>query len=198
VIRVVDLELTLGTPSSSDGTGGQRLGRQRNGAIPGSDEWFVVDMVPGAHPYQELASGLVRIAVDPKPTLAERLEDEDGGLVRVAGEILPPDGSELLLVIDQFEDVFGLVGNENQRARFLADIVAAVSDPGSRVRVIVTLRADFYESLASDTFRFDASDLMPPEIGADRFWKAMMTYTAEGPGSLDRILAELDEAWPDG
>jgi alpha-glucoside transport system substrate-binding protein len=53
-------------------------------------------------------------------------------------------------------------------------------------------------ALAADTFRFDASDLMPAEIGADRFWKAMITYAKEGPGSLDRILAELDAAWPDG
>jgi alpha-glucoside transport system substrate-binding protein len=53
-----------------------------------------------------------------------------------------------------------------------------------------------YESLANDTFRFDASDLMPPEIGEDLFWKAMMTYAAEGPDSLDRILSELDAAWP--
>ena len=52
-------------------------------------------------------------------------------------------------------------------------------------------------ALATDTFRFDASDLMPPEIGADLFWKAMMRYAAEGPGSLDSILTELDSAWPD-
>ena len=30
---------------------------------------------------------------------------------------------------------------------------------------------------------------MPPEIGADLFWKAMMRYAAEGPESLDDILA---------
>ncbi len=53
-----------------------------------------------------------------------------------------------------------------------------------------------YAAMGSDTFRFDASDLMPPEIGEDLFWKAMMTYAAEGPDSLDRLLTELDAAWP--
>ena len=53
-------------------------------------------------------------------------------------------------------------------------------------------------ALAADTFRFDASDLMPPEIGADLFWDAMMRYVREGPESLDAILAGLDAAWPDG
>jgi alpha-glucoside transport system substrate-binding protein len=54
-----------------------------------------------------------------------------------------------------------------------------------------------YAALADDAFRFDASDVMPPEIGADLFWKAMMRYATEGPSSLDAILSELDAAWPD-
>jgi serine/threonine protein kinase/ABC-type glycerol-3-phosphate transport system substrate-binding protein len=54
------------------------------------------------------------------------------------------------------------------------------------------------QALADDAFRFDASDLMPPEVGQFPFWSAMMTYLAEGPDSLDRILAELDAAWPRG
>jgi alpha-glucoside transport system substrate-binding protein len=52
-------------------------------------------------------------------------------------------------------------------------------------------------ALAADTFRFDASDLMPPEVGAGRFWDAMMRYLDEGPDSVDDILTELDTAWPD-
>jgi alpha-glucoside transport system substrate-binding protein len=52
-------------------------------------------------------------------------------------------------------------------------------------------------ALAADTFRFDASDLMPPEIGTDLFWRSMMRYLEEGPASLAAILAELDAAWPD-
>ena len=59
-------------------------------------------------------------------------------------------------------------------------------------------------ALGADAFRFDASDLMPPPVGAPeaegdigRFWAAMMRYATEGPDSLDAILAELDAAWPD-
>ena len=53
------------------------------------------------------------------------------------------------------------------------------------------------DALAIDAFRFDASDLMPVEIGERAFWKGMLTYLDEGPGSVDRILAELEAAWPD-
>lgn len=52
-------------------------------------------------------------------------------------------------------------------------------------------------ALADDTFRFDGSDLMPPEVGLQPFWQAMMTYLAEGPQSLHRMLAGLDAKWPD-
>ncbi len=117
----------------------------RAGALPGSEGWFVVEMVPGAQPFEELAAGVERIAVDPRPGLRERIEGDDEGLLRAAGEILPSDGSELLLVIDQFEEVFSLVEDEDERARFLDAVVAVVDDPRSRVRVVVTLRADFYD-----------------------------------------------------
>jgi alpha-glucoside transport system substrate-binding protein len=52
-------------------------------------------------------------------------------------------------------------------------------------------------ALADDTFRFDGSDLMPPEVGLQPFWDAMMTFVSEGPKSLDSILADLDAEWPD-
>jgi serine/threonine protein kinase len=34
----------------------------RRGALPGSDKWFVVEMLPGPHPLEELEIGLLRIA----------------------------------------------------------------------------------------------------------------------------------------
>jgi hypothetical protein len=38
---------------------------------------------------------------------------------------------------------------------------------------------------------------MPPTIGNDEFWSAMIRYVSDGPDSLDAILGELDAAWPD-
>jgi serine/threonine protein kinase/ABC-type glycerol-3-phosphate transport system substrate-binding protein len=115
----------------------------RAGGIPGSDRWFVVELIPGSHPFDELAAALTRIAVSPRPGLADRVRGEQG-LLHVAEELVPDD-SEIVLVIDQFEEVFSLVAAEDERRRFLASIVAAVADPKTRIRVIVTLRADFYD-----------------------------------------------------
>lgn len=117
----------------------------RRGAVPGSDTWFVLEMHPGTHPFEELERALTRIAVAPLEDLAERMENADDGLLQIAEEILPHDGSELLVVIDQFEEVFSLCQTEDLRTKFLAAIVAATTHPQSRVRVVVTLRADFYD-----------------------------------------------------
>ena len=43
-------------------------------------------------------------------------------------------------------------------------------------------------ALAENAFRFDASDLMPPEVGAGSFWKEMMNLAVEGPGYIDTAL----------
>src|SRR5262249_41473219 len=60
--------------------------------------------------------------------------------------LLPPDQEvELVLVVDQFEELFTLVTDENNRAYFIDVLLAAATDSRSRVRVIVTLRADFYD-----------------------------------------------------
>jgi len=116
----------------------------RQGALPGSDGWFVVDMHPGAQPFEELAAALARIAVDSAPGLVARLEEDDEGLLRAAGELLPAD-SEAVLVIDQFEEVFNLVDDDHRRTRFLAALVGAATGVASRLRVVITLRADFYD-----------------------------------------------------
>jgi WD40 repeat protein/DNA-binding SARP family transcriptional activator len=115
----------------------------RAGALPGSRTWYVAHMMPGDRPFDELASALRQIAVAPPDTFADQLAG-DNGLERVVERILPDDG-ELLLVVDQFEELFTLVTEDAHRQSFVDVLVAAVTASRSRVRVIVTLRADFYD-----------------------------------------------------
>jgi len=115
------------------------------GGLPGSERWFIVEMVPGERPLDELEIALMRIAAQQSGSLMEQLQRDGHGLTRTAKLILPDDGSELLVVIDQFEELFTLVQDEDTRLHFLQLLHAAVTDPRSRVRVVVTLRADFYD-----------------------------------------------------
>jgi len=117
----------------------------RNGALPTSDRWFMVEMVPGHDPFRELESALLTVAVDPPHDLQERLRTDPHTLVDVIDAILPPDDdAQLLLTIDQFEEVFTMVEDEAARAHFLDLLLSAVHD-SDRFRLIITLRADFYD-----------------------------------------------------
>ena len=73
--------------------------------MPGSEDWFVIDMQPSAYPLDRLEVALMRVAVRTQPGLMEQLQRDTRGLVRAA-ELILPDNSELLLVIDQFEELF--------------------------------------------------------------------------------------------
>jgi DNA-binding SARP family transcriptional activator/ABC-type glycerol-3-phosphate transport system substrate-binding protein len=117
----------------------------RRGAVEGSDRWFVVEVMPGAHPLRELESALLGIAVTPPPSLLQELERDEFGLARAAALVLPDGEAELLIVLDQLEELFTLVDDDAERAHVLESIRAAVEAPGSRVRIVATLRADFFD-----------------------------------------------------
>jgi hypothetical protein len=115
------------------------------GELPGSERWFIVEMLPGTHPLDELEVALMRVAANQSGNLNEQLRRDERGLVRVSQLILPNDGSELVLIVDQFEEVFTLVENETERQHFLTLLQTTIAEKRSRVRIVVTLRADFYD-----------------------------------------------------
>ncbi len=119
-------------------------------AIRSSDDpqWencFIIDMTPNTQPLKEIENALLKVAVQSDDNIANRLHTSTRGLLQSVDAILPGDGSELLLVIDQFEEVFTMTEDEDQRRAFLNNIYTATTDPLSRLRVVVTLRADFYD-----------------------------------------------------
>ncbi|MBZ0303021.1 MAG: WD40 repeat domain-containing protein, partial [Anaerolineae bacterium] len=119
--------------------------RMRHGTLPGSSNWYVIEMEPGVHPLEELEAALLRIAVNPPPSLLTQLKEDTRGLLRAARRALPDDKSELFLFIDQFEEVFTRAADKEEVEHFLNSIVTAATDEASRLRVIITLRADFYD-----------------------------------------------------
>lgn len=49
-------------------------------------------------------------------------------------------------------------------------------------------------ALEANTFVFDASDLMPPEIGQEAFWTGMVDWVQGKP--TDQVVSEVEAAWP--
>ncbi|HSG42694.1 MAG TPA: LuxR C-terminal-related transcriptional regulator, partial [Anaerolineales bacterium] len=116
-----------------------------SGNLPGSENWFIVTMMPGTRPLDALETSLMGIASDQSINIHEHLNRDRQGLARVADLILPDDDSELMVVIDQFEELFTLVDSESIRSHYLDLIQGAVDYPNSRVRVVITLRADYFD-----------------------------------------------------
>jgi WD40 repeat protein/DNA-binding SARP family transcriptional activator len=119
------------------------LPRLRAGVVSGSEDWFITTMLPGAWPFDALADGLRRIAVSESGDLARELAHDAAAIDRVIRNLVP-DGGQLLLVVDQLEELFTLATPADQRA-LLDGLSYAVSAPDSRLRVVATLRADFYD-----------------------------------------------------
>ncbi|HWM75711.1 MAG TPA: BTAD domain-containing putative transcriptional regulator, partial [Nocardioides sp.] len=139
--RLVLLVGASGTGKSSAVRAGL-LPRLRVGGAAGSEAWFVATMLPGGAPLKELAEGLRGIAVGHADGLAEQLAGVDG-IDRTLRSVVPEDG-QLLLVVDQFEELFTLSTEAEQRA-FLEALTHALTAPDSRLRVVATLRADYYD-----------------------------------------------------
>ena len=116
----------------------------RANGIPGSRDWLISEMFPGAYPYEALETALLGVAVERLDQVHSELVDSPNGLLSSLGRVLPPDG-ELLLLIDQFEELWSLTDEADARRLFLTALVTAVEDPGSRVRIVATVRTDFLD-----------------------------------------------------
>jgi len=126
----------------------------RSGAIPESDNWPIVIFTPGAHPIEAMARRL-------NPLLAEKVGASESlamlmDSLRATRQMLQiidltlldmSDDARLVLVIDQFEEVFTRT-SETERTQFLEVIRIAATVVTSRAQFIITMRADFFGELS--------------------------------------------------
>jgi hypothetical protein len=82
-------------------------------------------------------------------TLMDDLAQDERSLHLFAKRKLQSErNSHLLLVVDQFEELFALCRSEGERASFIANLLTAASEAGGPIIVVITLRADFYAHCA--------------------------------------------------
>ncbi len=120
--------------------------------------WLVLHFRPRGLPFQALA-GAFFPALEPDLHEVDQLIDiqklalalREGNLTlhQVAVRALEkyPDASRLLLIVDQFEELYTLCPDSEERRRFLDELLAAV-EAGAEQRIspfvlLITLRADF-------------------------------------------------------
>ena len=135
------------------------------GALPGSGKWPQHVLSPGAAPRRELAPVLY-------------------------GRQAPAAATAMVVVVDQFEELFTACGDEGERAGFVAELLGLLEPGSAPARVILAVRADYlgscaqYQELASRVA--DGAVLVGP-MSDDEVRRAV-----EGPARYAGLEVEPD------
>jgi len=124
----------------------------------------VAVVIPHTEPIEALATVLARLATnDPAPAAKTReFADEitrvndagvPNGLRRIANVLPGADRHPLIVLVDQFEEVF-TSASESGCTLFIETLLDAASEAGGRITIVLTLRSDFL----SATARYPALD----------------------------------------
>jgi WD40 repeat protein/class 3 adenylate cyclase len=178
--------------------------------------WLIVEMRPGARPFHALAAAVIPALEDEltktdrlieTQKLAQALRDGELSLFQVADLALTQraDADRLLLVIDQFEEIFTLRPDPEDQQLFLDELLAAASAAASHRRaplvLLLTLRADFMgQALGhrpfTDALQEGALILGPmnrEELQTAVEKPAELAGAAFEPGLVPRILDDIGE-----
>ncbi len=174
----------------------------KKGELSGSQSWIWLRITPAADsrgPFASLAAGLHHAF--PKMTaqaddLACKLASDPTAL---ASHIIPlmSQGQELLLFVDQLEELFTQAFPSAEIQSFLSCLVTFSGDLQNRLRVVTTIRDEFFHQLANtepvrrrinEGFHVLVSQLLPTVL-RDMIQKpaAATGYTFE-PALVDTIL----------
>jgi WD40 repeat protein/DNA-binding SARP family transcriptional activator len=175
----------------------------RDGALPGSDRWRQLIIRPGEHPLRELARAL-------------GVQDEHPGMLLAAAERGARADGHLLVVVDQFEEVFTACPDQREQRSFLNELLAAITAE-QRATVVLGIRADYYGRCAEHpglAEQLGASQVLVGPMDAEevrraielpahraglrvepQLTKAMVADVAGEPGGLPLLSTALLECW---
>ena len=116
--------------------------------------WRIAEMRPGNHPLRNLAEALLaesalkperKEEVDAIPFLHATLRRGPLGLLEALSETPLPEHTNLLLLVDQFEEIFRYrqQGSIDEADAFVALLLATAEQREAPVYVVITMRSDF-------------------------------------------------------
>ena len=170
----------------------------RAGGASGSARWFITTLLPGSNPFDELEAALLRVSVNRPTDLLGVLTSGARGIARGVRHVVPDEDGQVLLVIDQFEELFTL-SDPSEAARLLDALAVAVAEERSRLRVVLTLRADFFDRpLRHEAIGRLVRDATVPvlPLAADELEHAIVDPAAAvgaevEPGLVSEIVADV-------
>ncbi|WP_069471542.1 WD40 repeat domain-containing protein [Candidatus Marithrix sp. Canyon 246] len=162
-------------------------------------KWQVAEMRPGNHPFTNLVDALLDTEFS-KAYLPELTEREQAKIFLQAqlrrgslslNTILQqsplPDGTNLLLFVDQFEEIFRYydLGEEDEAEAFVALLLA------SNVYVVITMRSDFIGNCAlfhGLPEAINEGQFLTPRLTREQLREAIVTPARVFGGDIDPVL----------
>jgi hypothetical protein len=186
----------------------------RAGIIPAlkqsGEPWEAMVLRPGRHPMAALANIVVPMLstgnTDVTAQVAEhqialqRLYEEPGYLGTILRSRARTHGRKILLFVDQFEELFTLSREGDERRAFTACLTGMADDPLSPLRLMLSIRSDFLDRMAEDQrFMSELAPglffLAPPDrVGLrDAIVRPleMVRYRFEAPAMVEHMLDTL-------
>ncbi|MBF2009489.1 MAG: pentapeptide repeat-containing protein [Chlorogloeopsis fritschii C42_A2020_084] len=121
--------------------------------LPGHQQTRVIIVKPGETPLEKLALILARIATgDPSPVgkaqefkevLEKKHEQGSNDGLSFIASILPEQDYPLVVLVDQFEEIYAPDADFKQRTAFVETLLEAAVTRKAQVSVVITLRSDF-------------------------------------------------------
>jgi hypothetical protein len=119
--------------------------------LPTKEKSRIATLFPSTQPLEELATELARIAVAPFKNIEEFVDvlerkNKSGqydGLQKIARTLPKIDTKPLIVLVDQFEEVYSQCKDDIIRDAMIGNLLYAASDRSQYVSVILTMRSDF-------------------------------------------------------
>ncbi|GAA4255817.1 nSTAND1 domain-containing NTPase [Dactylosporangium darangshiense] len=182
--------------------------------------WRPMLLTPTEHRLEALSDLVTKLSGADRQRVQEELAADPAALdIAVRGALAagPPD-ARALLVVDQFEEVFTLCTDREERRRFIAALLDATQGGERRTTVVLGVRADFLAHLTQYTGLLDALDdeahlLVGPLTGAELrevvtrpaaragigvepdLLGTLLADAADEPGALPLVSHALLETW---
>jgi WD40 repeat protein len=175
---------------------------------PAGSRWRIITTRPGNSPVENLAEAIASIEkplADPArftinhQILCTILRRSSFGLVNAVRQVNLAPGENILLILDQFEELFRYKESRkdttvfNETEAYIKLIVNAIKQTEQPIYVVLTMRSDFIGECSQFqelTRLINKSNFLIPQMTRDDFKEAIMGPLAVGGATIDPQLLQ--------
>lgn len=177
------------------------------------DQWQLINMRPGNDPLGNLSAMITeRLIKDTgseinRSTTDTIIRQDENGLVNAVGRLPERKNRKLLILVDQFEELFRYKSaaksnvSEGDARYFVNLLVNAVKDSTSGISLIITMRSDYIGDCAHFqglTELINNSNYLIPHMAEDNYRRAItgpVEYAGAGIDSelVDMLISEIGD-----